>query len=121
MKQRTDGDFDVAPGEKITITVQRDSPPCVATFAPAKGCLCGSVLQPEPRTMAKTCSAPPAVGVQWDQTIIFGFPTNPAGGAPNTHYLVTIQGDAGGPPVPDDVNAPPDPRDRTYTFHVSAQ
>jgi hypothetical protein len=115
MKVRPDGDFDVSPGEKITITVQADSLPCVVTFGPAKGCGCLTDPRPDEKTAKETCTSPSTPGTQWEQTIIFGF-----AGA-NAHYSVTITGNAGGIPFDDDVNSTPNPRDRTYTFHVSAQ
>ena len=120
MKVRNDGDFDVSSGESITITVQRDAPPCVAVFRPVAGCVCGPISQPDGRTAVKSCKSPSTVGMEWDQTIVFGFPPNPGGSGPaNNHYHVTIEGAPGGDTGQDDVNAPPDPRDRTYTFHVS--
>lgn len=119
MKQRPDGDFDVSPGEKITITAERDNPPCVVTFGPAKGCSCGTASSPNGTSVREICTSPVTPGLQWEQTIIFAFPAV-EGGTPNNHYRVTLSGDQGGKPVQDDVNAPPDPRDRTYTFHVSA-
>jgi len=117
MRERPDGDFDVSPGEKITITVVRDNPPCAVTFGPAKGCACRTAQPPpDQKTAKETCTSPATTGLQWEQTIVFGFP-----GSVDDHYHITIVGDAGGDMAEDDVHAPPDPRDRTYTFHVSAQ
>lgn len=120
MRNRPDGDFDVSPREIIKITVRRDAPPCVVVFRPATGCTGETISHPDARTAIKTCTSPATTGTEWDQTIVFGFPSGSGpGGAQNTHYQVTIEGAPGGDTAQDDVNAPPDPRDRTYVFHVS--
>lgn len=117
MQERTDGDFDVDPGEQITITAQRTQPPCVVTFASAKGAICTPPVSPDQTTIQRTCTTPTTSGVVWIQSITFGFPTAGANAPVNDSYTVTVQGQTG-PSVEDAIHPPPDPRDRTYVFHV---
>ena len=118
MRQNPDGTFEADPGEKITFTVTRTSPPCVAGFAPEGWQSCGNVTEPDGATELKTCTAPTAAGARCTMAISVSF--TPDVKDATDKYKVSIRGSAGGDePNPDEFIPPPTINGEVYKFHVS--
>lgn len=118
MRQNSDGTFEVDPGEKITFTVARTSPPCVAGFAPDGWQSCETVIEPDGATEIKTCTAPSADGARCTMTISVSFTPDVKGNSDK--YEVSITGSAGGDqPSADEFIPPPTMNGEVFKFHVS--
>jgi hypothetical protein len=118
MRQNADGTFEADPGEKITFTVRRTAPPCVAGFAPDGWKASGPVNEPDGATEVKTCTAPTTEGARCTMSISVSFTPDVKDAADK--YAVSIEGSGGGDqPSPDTFSPPPAINGEVFKFHVS--
>ena len=121
MKARPDGDFDVAPAEKITFKVVRKNPPNKATINPRRGWAgCDPEQEPDDSTKIRTCTAPAQAGATAVTTIGVDFRKDAQGTFdPDDSYSVEISGSNGGTTT-DTFSPPPVLNGNDYIFHVEA-
>src|SRR5712671_404733 len=117
VRQNSDGTFEADPGEKITFTIRRTSPPCVAGFSPDGWQSCGPVTEPNRMTETKTCTAPSLLGSRCTMAISVSF--TPDVKDDGDKYEIAITGSAGGDqPSADEFIPPPTINGEVFKFHV---
>ena len=114
MKENPDGTYNVSPREKITTTVTRTKPPCVAIFSKLVGAIWDSEVDPNPRTRVRTFTSPANVGAECSFTLTVDFVGDGSG---TDQYTVVVNGETGDPSA-DTVDHTDLPVDFPYTFKV---
>lgn len=115
MKENPDGTYSVSPGEKITTTVTRTKPPCMAIFSKLNGANWDPEVDPSPQTRVRTFKSPVPVGAQSDFTLVLDFVGD---SSDIDQYIVVVKGETGDPST-DTVDHTDLPVDLPYEFKVT--
>jgi len=115
VKENPDGTYSVSPGEKITTTVTRTKPPCMAIFSKLNGAIWDPEVDPNPQTRVRTFKSPQNVGAQCDFTLLVDFVGN---GTDTDQYIVVVKGETGDPSA-DTVDYSDLPVSLPYSFTVT--
>jgi len=112
MKRVGPGQFQVSPGERVRVGIEKSVGQWLASISD----LDGATWSPEPADGAEGEFASPGAGGTASFTALYNF--TPGGDGTGDFYTITIQGQSGGPST-SFVDAPA-LQDRTYTFEVES-